>query len=91
MSKKQKTIHFNVLSNYKPNTLIINSAFVPIKLQLIDSYVLDSTNSICAICLSKIKVPFKFKPCCHIYCKKCISKWLKYNSTCPICRGNILS
>ena len=91
MSKKQKTIQFNVLSNYKPNSLIINLAFLPIKLNLIDSYALHPTNSAFAICLSKIKAPFDFKPCRYIYCKKCISKWLKYNSTCPICRRNILS
>ena len=89
MSQKTQDIQFNVLSNYKPNTLTINSAFVPFEINLIDSYLIYSINTCCSICLSKIKEPYKVKPCGHIYCRRCISKWLKYRKTCPFCRRKI--
>ena len=57
MSEKIQDIQFNVLSNYKPNTLIINSAFIPFKINLIYSYLIYSINTCCTIYPSKIKKP----------------------------------
>lgn len=42
----------------------------------------------CCICLSSIKNAY-YLPCGHYFHDKCISKWLKYNNTCPVCRENI--
>ncbi len=46
-------------------------------------------NSSCIICYNELKDPVLF-PCCHnIFCGKCIMKWHKTNSSCPLCRTKI--
>lgn len=41
---------------------------------------------LCVICCTKAKKPKALDPCGHIFCRKCIKKWLKQNITCPVCR-----
>ncbi|KAF7635733.1 RING-type domain-containing protein, partial [Meloidogyne graminicola] len=43
----------------------------------------------CSICLDEFKLNERAQQliqCNHIFHKKCIQKWLKKNSTCPLCR-----
>ncbi len=43
----------------------------------------------CNICQTKCKSGKKLI-CKHLFCKRCIEKWLIYNSnTCPTCRYNL--
>ena len=39
----------------------------------------------CVICTCPPEEPVALK-CNHIFCKKCIARWMAENSTCPICR-----
>jgi len=39
----------------------------------------------CSICLSSYK-EYLETPCNHIFCEKCILRWLKDNNQCPYCR-----
>lgn len=39
--------------------------------------------------MNEIKNEYKLK-CNHIFCKKCITKWLNINNKCPTCRAEIL-
>ncbi len=41
----------------------------------------------CSICYTIFKEPFTIS-CGHTFCKKCITKWLKINEICPICKRN---
>ena len=40
----------------------------------------------CPICYFVPKFPVRPNNCSHIFCSKCISKWLKTKRTCPYCR-----
>ena len=42
----------------------------------------------CPICYQDYADSVK-TPCDHIFCKKCISSWIKTNQTCPCCRKRI--
>ncbi|KAL3641949.1 hypothetical protein CASFOL_012766 [Castilleja foliolosa] len=46
------------------------------------------TNNImdCSICLDDILIGAKALPCCHVFHKDCINKWLKKSHSCPVCR-----
>ena len=44
-----------------------------------------TTKPECAICLKELKQPIELS-CSHRFHNKCITKWLKINSSCPICR-----
>ncbi|XP_014661582.1 PREDICTED: uncharacterized protein LOC106804771 [Priapulus caudatus] len=41
---------------------------------------------ICGICCCVFENPTE-TPCRHVFCKKCISVWLRDQNTCPHCRG----
>ena len=41
----------------------------------------------CPICLNFCVAPSKINNCTHIYCNRCISKWSKMSSKCPLCRA----
>ncbi|XP_072299961.1 RING finger protein 151 [Eucyclogobius newberryi] len=43
---------------------------------------------ICIICQGVFRCPVR-AACHHIFCKKCISQWLKRQETCPCCRTPI--
>lgn len=43
----------------------------------------------CAVCYNDIRYPTCVKPCNHIYCNKCIIRWLQKSNKCPLCRKEI--
>ena len=43
----------------------------------------------CSICLEKIESTKKSLKCKHHFHEKCIDKWIKNNSSCPLCREKI--
>ena len=43
----------------------------------------------CTICFNKILGPSKPDNCLHIFCKRCIKRWRKISSFCPVCRKKI--
>lgn len=40
----------------------------------------------CPICYDEIIFPSCIKPCEHMFCNRCITKWLKKKMHCPLCR-----
>ena len=54
---------------------------------------LPSGEHSCSICqedYSREHKPVRL-PCLHVFCRVCISAWLREHSTCPVCRTDILS
>lgn len=45
-----------------------------------------SKDDSCHICLESVCEPVFTKCCYHAFCGKCILKWLREHSTCPLCR-----
>ena len=43
----------------------------------------------CGICLSDIQEERCLEPCRHMFCKKCISRWLRIRKVCPLCKRDI--
>lgn len=63
----------------------------PIRIKQNDELI--KNNKKCNICFQQFKVgeyKRKLPNCKHIYHKKCIDKWLKIDSRCPICRDKLL-
>lgn len=54
--------------------------------------ILSSKQTACVICMSPFKNGQRIRvlPCQHEYHNKCIARWLKMNSSCPICRRGSL-
>ena len=48
----------------------------------------DATDRRCVICLTEFEEQDTVKEmhCSHYFHVECLDKWLRYNSTCPICR-----
>lgn len=46
----------------------------------------SSSGSKCVMCLDKM-MPIDSLNCGHSFHNKCIKRWLRNNSTCPICRA----
>ncbi|KAK7372993.1 hypothetical protein VNO80_06386 [Phaseolus coccineus] len=47
----------------------------------------------CAVCLSEFQDHETLRvipKCCHVYHPNCIDLWLTSNSTCPVCRANLV-
>ena len=47
---------------------------------------LDET--ICSICQVDFKDPI-ITICTHVFCRRCIKKWMRNHRSCPICRDNV--
>lgn len=48
----------------------------------------DQTSCVVCMCDFEDRQTLRHLPCSHKFHAKCVDKWLKTNSTCPICRGN---
>lgn len=78
-------------SNYFKNCKEINDLICkPVKIKQNDPLLEES----CLICYDKYETgEYKriLPKCNHYFHKKCVDKWLKKNSTCPICRDELLT
>ena len=45
---------------------------------------------ICSICNGVLKDPIQTQSCEHSFCSKCILEWLKEQTSCPVCRSEVL-
>ncbi|XP_042554083.1 RING finger protein 151 [Dipodomys spectabilis] len=45
-------------------------------------------NFLCSVCHGVLKRPVRL-PCGHIFCQKCILRWLARQNTCPCCRKEV--
>uniref|UniRef100_H0Y1T3 RING-type E3 ubiquitin transferase n=1 Tax=Otolemur garnettii TaxID=30611 RepID=H0Y1T3_OTOGA len=52
----------------------------------------NDTSKICSVCITEYTEGNKLRvlPCSHEYHVHCIDRWLSDNSTCPICRNDVL-
>lgn len=53
----------------------------------------DCSQKECVICLNELKSGFINLNCSieHLFHKKCLSKWIEFNMTCPLCRSPIIN
>ena len=49
----------------------------------------ENETEICSICHGKFINKSKTGSCCHEFCFKCISQWVKIKPNCPLCIQNI--
>ena len=52
---------------------------------------IKNIDKICSICIDnyhKDNIIYELD-CSHIFHKKCLSKWIELNNTCPLCRASI--
>ncbi|KAM8777551.1 RING finger protein 151 [Rhynchonycteris naso] len=47
-----------------------------------------NSNFLCSVCHGVLRRPVRL-PCSHIFCKKCILRWLARQTTCPCCRKEV--
>jgi len=59
----------------------------------LDSSISDSEqdNYECSICLCSEKNDLVTIICMHVFHKDCISEWVKFDKSCPLCRTNMLT
>lgn len=52
----------------------------------------NKRQELCSICLDNYDLDFESRqlPCQHYFHKKCIDRWLSNNTTCPICKLNLI-
>lgn len=52
----------------------------------------SAEDSLCCICLSEYvdNSIIKELPCTHFFHMKCVDKWLKMESFCPLCKSDVL-
>ena len=44
----------------------------------------------CSICMEDLADPLMIPSCQHIFCSKCILRWLNKNKLCPLCRTPVI-
>ncbi|KAD6795145.1 hypothetical protein E3N88_06041 [Mikania micrantha] len=45
---------------------------------------------VCTVCLESLYSSCKQAPCGHLYHADCITQWLLFRNSCPICRSKVL-
>ena len=81
-----KNIVENIITTID-NNIVQQKTLIPEEIENIKN---TNNNFFCNICQTTSKYG-KILHCKHMFCNKCIEKWLLYNSnTCPTCR-NILN
>lgn len=76
----------NILPDFLNNAKQINVLNV-VDISKFISNIKDKRKNICPICLNHCVAPSKINNCTHIYCNRCIRKWSKMSSKCPLCRS----
>ena len=79
------TYHYNVLSSFMARNPKDNPLFRQAQLPSYIQRIYSKLISGCAICLKQFTKPCKIGTCGHIFCQKCIFKWIKISKRCPIC------
>jgi hypothetical protein len=85
-SMQYNTMPINNISN---NTSINNQININNKLYF--DKIRHLKKEKCNICYGSKKLFTKIKKCNHDFCNGCLKKWISLNTTCPICRSNIIS
>jgi len=63
------------------------------RLNTLQQTLMSTSSAICSICLddySDAENKITKLECGHIYHKECVKDWLENNSTCPVCRTEIM-
>lgn len=45
----------------------------------------------CVVCMRGTHTKIKVEPCKHIFHRRCIEKWLRWKSTCPVCLVELIT
>lgn len=97
------THYYNYRSNFtnrmngmQSNTIPINNTLNPASITNLNNKIyFDKIRHLkkekCNICYGSKKLFTKIKKCNHDFCNGCLKKWISLNTTCPICRANIIS
>ncbi|KAL2516909.1 RING/U-box superfamily protein [Abeliophyllum distichum] len=53
--------------------------------------VISGEDAVCCICLARYVNNDELRelPCSHFFHKECVDKWLKINSSCPLCKADV--
>ena len=51
----------------------------------------ESVSHDCGVCLEPIKIRGKIDCCEHMFCYKCIKKWMGSSNVCPLCKARVSS
>lgn len=55
---------------------------------LTESFIAEESDDTCAVCLDSFEEKKVIKlRCNHLFHSECISNWIEYQTTCPICRA----
>ncbi|KAK3210632.1 hypothetical protein Dsin_015338 [Dipteronia sinensis] len=73
-----------------PNNTI--EANVPKDPRLLSRLPTVAAVGVCIVCLEDFQSEFRGKqvPCGHLYHESCISKWLSFSNSCPLCRSRCI-
>ncbi|XP_024979798.1 E3 ubiquitin-protein ligase MPSR1-like [Cynara cardunculus var. scolymus] len=52
--------------------------------------VVPAATGVCTVCMESFQSSCKQAPCGHVYHDGCITKWLSFCNSCPICRSKVL-
>lgn len=58
--------------------------------QLFPEETLPTNTTECIVCFNDVPNDKAVRTVCsHVFCKKCLNKWLRHNHTCPLCRTEL--
>jgi len=88
--------HFtNSINSSFSNVLPCFMSFAPNKVPLFQQIKVTNKEKLfinqivekCPICFKKKIFPSRPNNCIHVFCRKCLKKWIKISNKCPICRA----